>query len=127
MEVQLEESNLLEFILSPANLNATYIYAFVEDGSCSGSQKMKNNAQDRNEIVPSPIYHSYHSRTGEEYVIPENPRLDDVIVMRAGKQKCTCHDDGDCSIKFIFSLLMRVHDRREINPAAPLGELHIFQ
>ena len=83
MEVQLEESNLLEFILSPANLNAAYIYTFVEDGSCSGSQKMKNNAQI--EMKLSPARYTIVG-LGEEYVIPENPRLDDVIVMRAGNR-----------------------------------------
>lgn len=86
MEVQLEESNLLEFILSPANLNAAYIYAFVEDGSCSGSQKMKNNAQIEMKLSPARYTIVTIAGLGEEYVIPENPRLDDVIVMRAGNR-----------------------------------------
>ena len=76
VEVQLEESNLLEFILSPANL----------DGSCSGSQKMKNNAQIEMKLSPARYTIVTIAGLGEEYVIPENPRLDDVIVMRAGNR-----------------------------------------
>ena len=39
-----------------------YIYAFAEDGSCSASLKMTDNAQ--NEVTSCPIYYCCNSRFG---------------------------------------------------------------
>lgn len=63
-----------------------YIYAFTEDGSCSGSQKMENNAQIEMKLSPGRYTIVAIAGLGEEYTIPENPRLDDVIVMKAGNR-----------------------------------------
>lgn len=59
-----------------------YIYAFAEDGSCSASQRMEDNAQIEMKLSPARYTIVAIAGLGEEYVVPENPRLDDVIVMK---------------------------------------------
>lgn len=59
-----------------------YIYAFAEDGSCSASQKMEDNAQIEMKLSPARYTIVAIAGLGEEYVVPENPELDDVIVMK---------------------------------------------
>lgn len=59
-----------------------YIYAFAEDGSCSASQKMEDNDQIEMKLSPARYTIVAIAGLGEEYVVPENPRLDDVIVMK---------------------------------------------
>lgn len=59
-----------------------YIYAFAEDGSCCASQKMKDNAQIELKLSAARYTIVAIAGMGEEYIIPENPCLDDVIVMK---------------------------------------------
>lgn len=59
-----------------------YIYAFAEDGSCSASQKMQDNAQIEMKLAPARYTIVAISGLGEEYIVPEVPCLDDVIVMK---------------------------------------------
>lgn len=59
-----------------------YIYAFTEDGSCCASQKMKDNAQIELKLSAARYTIVAIAGIGEEYIIPENPCLDDVIVMK---------------------------------------------
>lgn len=46
----------------------------------------ENNAQIEMKLSPARYTIVTIAGLGEEYVIPENPRLDDVIVMRAGNR-----------------------------------------
>lgn len=66
---------------SPINYPA-YIYAFAEDGSCSASLKMTDNGQIEMKLSPARYTLVAIAGLGEEYTVPENPRLDDVIVMK---------------------------------------------
>lgn len=59
-----------------------YIYAFAEDGSCCASQKMKDNAQIEMKLSAAKYTIVAIAGLGEEYIIPDNPCLDDVIVMK---------------------------------------------
>ena len=59
-----------------------YIYAFAEDGSCCASQKMVDNAQIEMKLSAAKYTIVAIAGLGEEYIIPENPCLDDVIVMK---------------------------------------------
>lgn len=59
-----------------------YIYAFSEDGSCCASQKMKDNAQIEMKLSAAKYTIVAIAGLGEEYIIPDNPCLDDVIVMK---------------------------------------------
>lgn len=59
-----------------------YIYAFAEDGSCSASQKMQDNGQIEMKLSPARYTIVAIAGLGEEYIVPESPCLDDVIVMK---------------------------------------------
>ena len=63
-----------------------YIYAFSEDGSCSANQKIKDNSQIEMKLSPGRYTLVAIANIGEEYVIPEDPFLDDVIVMKANNR-----------------------------------------
>ncbi len=63
-----------------------YIYAFAEDGSCSANQKIKDNSQIEMKLSPGRYTLVAIANIGEEYVIPEDPFLDDVIVMKANNR-----------------------------------------
>lgn len=66
---------------SPINYPA-YIYAFAEDGSCSASLKMTDNAQIEMKLPPTRYTIVAIAGLGEEYIVPKDPSLDDVIVMK---------------------------------------------
>lgn len=66
---------------SPINYPA-YIYAFAEDGSCSASLKMTDNAQIEMKLPPARYTIVAIAGLGEEYIVPKDPSLDDVIVMK---------------------------------------------
>ena len=59
-----------------------YIYAFAEDGSCSASLKMTDNAQIEMKLPPARYTIVAIAGLGEEYIVPKDPSLDDVIVMK---------------------------------------------
>lgn len=52
-----------------------YIYAFAEDGSCSASQRMEDNAQIEMKLSPARYTIVAIAGLGEEYVVPEIPVL----------------------------------------------------
>lgn len=59
-----------------------YIYAFAEDGSCSANLKMTDNAQIEMKLPPARYTIVAIAGLGEEYIVPKDPSLDDVIVMK---------------------------------------------
>ena len=59
-----------------------YIYAFAENGSCSASLKMTDNAQIEMKLPPARYTIVAIAGLGEEYIVPKEPSLDDVIVMK---------------------------------------------
>ena len=59
-----------------------YIYAFAEDGRCSASLKMTDNAQIEMKLPPARYTIVAIAGLGEEYIVPKDPSLDDVIVMK---------------------------------------------
>jgi len=59
-----------------------YIYAFTEDGNCAAYQKMERDTQIEMNLSPSRYTIVAIAGLGEEYIIPEDPHLDDVIVMK---------------------------------------------
>lgn len=59
-----------------------YIYAFAEDGNCVASQKMTANSQIELSVPPAKYTIVAVAGAGEDYVMPENPHIDDVITMK---------------------------------------------
>lgn len=63
-----------------------YIYAFGEDGSCVATQKMTREDPIELQLSPGKYTVVAIADLGEEYVIPAEPSLDDVITMRENNQ-----------------------------------------
>lgn len=63
-----------------------HVYAFAEDGSCAATQTMTDDAQIEMQLPPARYTIVAIAGMGEEYVIPENPSLDDVITMKANNR-----------------------------------------
>ena len=75
-----------------------YIYAFAEDGSCSASLKMTDNAQIEMKLPPARYTIVAIAGLGEEYIVPKDPSLDDVIVMKENNRSSYF---GDVVKKFL--------------------------
>ena len=58
------------------------IYAFAEDGSCSASRAMADDGRIEMKLPPARYTIVAIAGSGEEYAVPENPCLEDVIVMK---------------------------------------------
>ena len=79
-----------------------YIYAFAEDGSCSASLKMTDNAQIEMKLPPARYTIVAIAGLGEEYIVPKDPSLDDVIVMKENNRSSRALTMGnDTLINFI--------------------------
>ncbi|MDE5677027.1 MAG: FimB/Mfa2 family fimbrial subunit [Phocaeicola sp.] len=63
-----------------------YVYAFSEDGSCAAVQKITDDAQIEMKLPSARYTLVAIAGMGEEYIIPEHPTLDDVIVMKKGNR-----------------------------------------
>lgn len=63
-----------------------HVYAFAKDGSCVATQTMTDDAQIEMQLPPAQYTIVAIAGMGEEYVIPENPSLDDVITMKANNR-----------------------------------------
>lgn len=62
-----------------------YLYAFNEQGDCAAKQKIVSEDESMNLQLPSGSFKVVAlSGVAKGYVIPENPRLDDVIFMQEG-------------------------------------------
>ena len=73
-----------------------YIYAFAEDGSCSASLKMTDNAQIEMKLPPARYTIVAIAGLGEEYIVPKDPSLDDVIVMKENNRSSRALMMGTC-------------------------------